>query len=150
MQITIGKSISVFFRIVSTTHRGNEMFKKYLVLIIILSIFQLPMSIDTNSGFILNERGLEISVESGINSEIFPSLQPFTPSAITKGNVILQFNHGVDIFAIRNMSYYRSIAKAFNASDIVFVHTYLLHHTGTGKAMFPAGCFAEVKKMYPN
>ncbi len=62
--------------------------------------------------------------------------------------VVIVFNYGPDIFVIRKMSYYRKIAKAFNASDIEFVHHYLIHHTGTGKMMFHSSSFEDVKKIY--
>ncbi|MHA1929519.1 MAG: S8 family serine peptidase [Candidatus Thorarchaeota archaeon] len=72
------------------------MLKKYLVLVIVLSMIQLPLAIDTKSDSNLLEFNSGLYVESTISSDIFPLHQSFTPSATAKGNVILQFDQVLD------------------------------------------------------
>jgi hypothetical protein len=92
----------------------------------------------------------EILKMNDVQSAIKKRLKEFNHKKSGTKNcyVVVFLKNTIEVVKIRNMEYYRKIAKAFNATDVEFLHNYLTHHTGTGKIMFPPKSFEAVKKLY--
>lgn len=62
--------------------------------------------------------------------------------------LIMKDNGDLELAQIHSMKNNMILAKVYGVNEVEFLHLYLLHSTGTGKMMFPAGCANDVKGIY--